>query len=539
MTEQLEHLLRILAGLGLFFVGIKMLGKSLRSMASSSFRRRAQKMSATVWLAALWGSVAGFATQSGRTTALILASLVQGRILEVRMAAPLVIWANFGCTLIVFAAVFPIKFLILFLLGVTGISLAFEKPRKFQSVVSAAFGLALMLYGLAQISEAAGGFTEYRWFTDSMHLMNKSFVLAFFIGLALTVIAQSHMAIILIALAMTSSGLFDFEHAVMVIYGTHVGSSVITYLTGAHFKGRAMQVVWVQVLYNLVIVAIFLSLFVVEKIFGTHFLHQLALSLSDEVDVQAAIVAILMNLVGPLLLMVTLKPFLRVCERRSPPLETENLSQPEYLQDDLVNSPVAGLMLCEKEQLRLLRRLPHYLAALRDGQDKPKVEPPVYHQAYGEVSRYIQHFQNSLITHSLSADETEWLVNLQNRQELLNTIEAACFTLWEELNGLPDSSNVHLLGQQIIEALDTMILTAISALDDRDLGECDMLDTMTAERGESMEQIRKRYLASADNVSPEHRNNVLRITSVFERASWSLGRYGKLLRIAPLEWKEA
>lgn len=540
MTDQLEQVLRILAGLGMFFFGIKMLGKSLRTLASGPFRKRARQLSATVWLAALWGGIAGFATQSGRTTALILASLVQGRILEVRMAAPLVIWANFGCTLIVFAAVFPIKYLVLFLLGLTGVGVAFEKPKRFLTTVSAGFGLALMLYGLSVISGAAGAFTHYEWFTDSMRLMNQSFLLAFFIGLVLTIVAQSHMAIILITLAMTDSGLFDFEHAVMIIYGTHLGSSAITYLTGAHFKGRAMQVVWVQVLYNFVAVAIFLSLFVIEQIFDTQILQRLALSLSDQVDVQAAIVAITMNLVGPVLLTLTLNPFVRACENMSPPLVTENLSQPEYLQEDLAHSsPVAGLMLCEKEQLRLLKRLPDYLASLRHGEAKPRVDPTAYHQAYAEVLRHIQSFQSSLITHALSPEDTEWLVNLQNRQELLNTIEAACYSLWEELHGLPESDTAFLLGQQIIEALDTMILTSISALEERDITECDLLNTMTAERGESMEQIRKRYLASAEAVSPEQRNYVMHVTSVFERATWSLGRFGKLMRVAPLDWKEA
>ncbi|WP_309395893.1 Na/Pi cotransporter family protein [Cerasicoccus maritimus] len=526
MTKQLLY---ILAGLGLFFVGIKMLNKNLRVMASGPFRRLARKMSANVVVAAFWGAVSGFATQSGRTTSLILASLVQGRIVEVRSATPLVLWANLGCTLIVFAAVFPFDYFVLFVLGVSGICTAFEIPKKWKTGVTAVFGLSLMLFGLAEISAAAREFTHYGWFEDSMELINQSFIFAFVIGLALTVICQSHMAIILITLAMASSGFFDFEHAVMVIYGTHVGSSVITYLTGAHFKGRAQQLVWAQILYNLVAVALFLALFFVEQISDKHLLHDLAKSLADEVEVQAAIVALLMNLVTPLLLTLSIGRFISACERMSPPSETEELSQPEYLQDGMASSPVAGLMLCEKEQFRLLQRLPQYLASLRKGEAAPTVAPAAYHQAYAEISRHILHFQSSLISHSLSAEDTEWLINLQNRQELLTTIENACFSLCEELSSAQTNADVQMLGQQIIEALDTMILTAIAALEDNDPAECALLETMTAERGESMEQIRKRYLASADLLSANGRNQVMLITNIFERASWSLGRLGKLI----------
>lgn len=539
MTEQHLHiqLLNILAGLGLFFVGIKLLGRNLRALASGSFRRVAQKMSSTMWLSAFWGGFAGFVTQSGRTTALILGSLVQGRIMDVKSAIPIVIWANFGCTLIVFAAVFPINFFVLFVLGISGICMAFEKPRRYVNIVNAIFGLALMLYGLAAISHAASGFTQYMWFEDSMLLINKSFLLAFILGLGLTVLAQSHMAIILITLAMTDSGLLDFEHAVMVIYGTHVGSSIITYLTGAHFKGRAMQVVWAQINYNLVIVGIFLAIFFIEQLFGQPILVKIVRHVTDEADVGAALVAVVMNVIGPLVLMVLLRPFLRACERASPPLETEHLSHPEYLQDQMLDSPVTGLMLCEKEQLRLLKRLPEYLSAIRDSDDTAKADPVTYHQAYQEISRQILQFQSAMIAHSLSPANTEWLVNLQNRQDLLNTVEGACYELWNELNGASANPEVHQLGQQIIEALDTMVLTAIAAIEGNDQAECDMLNTMTSERGESMEQIRKRYLASAEKVSAGMRNQVLLVTNIFERATWALGRFGKLVSAAPLDEK--
>ncbi|WP_269543154.1 Na/Pi cotransporter family protein [Cerasicoccus fimbriatus] len=526
MTAQF---LNILAGLGLFFVGIKMLGKNLRAMASGPFRKLARKMSANACVAAFWGGVSGFATQSGRTTSLILASLVQGRIVDVRSAMPLVLWANFGCTLIVFAAVFPIDYLVLFALGITGICTAFEKPVKWKNVMAAIFGLSLMLFGLHEISQAAKEFTHYSWFEHSMELMNKSFIMAFLIGLVLTVICQSHMAIILITLAMTASGFFDFEHAIMVVYGTHVGSSVITYLTGAHFKGRAAQVVWGQVLYNLVAVAIFLSLFIFEMVGKTELLHSWVREWSDKPDMQVALVTLLMNVVTPVALTLVAGRFTALCEKSSPPTQTEHLSQPEYLQEDSKDSPMAGLMLCEKEQLRLLQRLPNYLATLREGEASLGVSPAAYHQAYSEISRQILHFQSAMITHSLSAEHTEWLINLQNRQDLLNTIEGACYSLCKELGEQQASPEIHQLSQQIIEALDTMILTAIAALEEYDASECVLLETMTAERGESMEQIRRRYLASADQVSAGMRNQVMHITNVFERASWALGRFGKLI----------
>ena len=129
MISPTELLLNVLAGLGLFFVGIKMVGRNLNTLASEQFRRRIRRASDNVWVSALFGAVTGFITQSGRTTSFIMASFVQGGLLDVRRALTIVMWANFGCTLIVSAAVFPIHLFALFLLGTAGACIAFERPK--------------------------------------------------------------------------------------------------------------------------------------------------------------------------------------------------------------------------------------------------------------------------------------------------------------------------------------------------------------------------------------------------------------------------
>ena len=45
--------------------------------------------------------------------------------------------------------------------------------------------------------------------------------------------------------------------------------------------------------------------------------------------------------------------------------------------------------------------------------------------------------------------------------------------------------------------------------------------------------MRKQYLAASESLSPAERNHILQLTSLFERASWSLNRFATLLREAP------
>ena len=60
-----------------------------------------------------------------------------------------------GCSLVIFAAVFPLHLLALFLLAAAGVCVAFERPRPLLNAASATFGLALMLFGLKMTSTTA------------------------------------------------------------------------------------------------------------------------------------------------------------------------------------------------------------------------------------------------------------------------------------------------------------------------------------------------------------------------------------------------
>jgi phosphate:Na+ symporter len=530
-----EILLKSLAGLGLLFVGIKMVTRNLSSMAGDQFRRGIERGSRRIGFAILFGSLAGFVTQSGRTTSFIVASFVQAGLINARRALPVVLWSNFGCALVIFAAIFPIYLFALFMLAAAGVCIAFERPRPLLNTATAVFGLALMLFGLQMMSSSAAVLTDLPWFSVALNVIKTSLAFAFLTGVILTVIAQSHLAIMLIAVSLASRGIFDFNQTLMVIYGAQAGAGLITYVTGIHFRGQPRQVVTAQVLYNFVGVAVFLALFVGQHIVGGHLdvMAWLARSLSLSIGAEAAVAAVVFNTATPLLLTAVLPWFHRLCVRLAPPLHEEDLARPLFLLNEVGENAVATLTLAEQEQLRLLRRLPAYCACLRDdpaaGKDLPS--PDAYHRAFGQVSKSIERFQRALMSQQMTPEDTEWLLNQQKRQELLNSIDDACYDLWETFQGI--GANAPALRHTIVECLDAILLTAIDGMANNDAEELGLLETMTRNHGAAMERVRKRYLAVSDSLPSEERNGILQITSIFERAAWSLRRFGELLRESP------
>jgi Na+/phosphate symporter len=320
----------------------------------------------------------------------------------------------------------------------------------------------------------------------------------------------------------------------MVILGAHAGASVITYITGIHFRGQPRQLVTAQVLYNLVAVSVFLVLFVLDHVIGGRdaLIPRLSHAITGTRGADAAVAALGMNAITSLLLTLARRPFHRLCLQLAPMLQEEGLARPQFLRAEVADSAVATLLLAEQEQLRLLKRTPAYTAAMRGepvAKDAPT--PAMYRDAFVQVSRCIEQSQTALMAQRMNPHETEWLLNQKKRQEMLAALDETCFEMCDISERL--TGRAAPVREAVVESLDTLLLTAISGMAQGDASELDVLDAMAGNRGPAMERMRNRHLALSEHLSPEQRSHVLQISNLYERAAWSLHRFSALLRASP------
>jgi len=531
----IELALTALAGLGLFFFSLKMVAHNLSAMAGDGLRRNLRSATGTRIGSMLIGVLAGLATQSGRITSFIMASFVQAGAINVARALPVVMWSNLGCALIIFVAVLPIHLAALLVIAIAGGCIAFERPRPLLNTANAAFGLGLMLFGLKMMSAAAPLLATLDGFNTVVAAMAQTPFYAFVAGLVLTLVAQSMIAVILLSIPLAAHGVIGLDQTLLLVCGTQVGASVITWVTGIHFRGEPRQVVIGQILYYLTVVALMLLEFAGERLFGQSggLLRALADGFGASAATQVALLMLVFNLATPLLLTAVAHAYTQLCARLAPPRGDEDLARPQFLHEEVRDNAATTLLLAEQEQLRLLKRLPQYFAYLR--QESPPrngISPTAYHAAFKSVSGQIRRFQGGLMAHSMTATDTEWLLNQQQRQELLATIEEACHDFCE-LGATCVRADLQPIVSALTEATDACVMTLIAAMADGDATELDMLALMTSDRGSAMEALRKEYLSSSDSLPPDARSQIVRLTSLFERAAWSLGRFGQLLRTSP------
>ena len=520
----------ILGGAGIFLVGIHFAGDYLQQMTSGTVRSIVTRVARNRVGMFLWGLFLGFFTQSGKASAFILSDFVQAGLMKPRQAAPMVYWGNAGSSLIAFVSMLSVKIFALLLLGVTAFGLTFHYPKKLVQGYGAMFGLGMIMFGLFLVKNGAAGFAAMEEVSNLVEFIHGAYLLCFIAGLVLTLVVQSNIAIMLITIAMATAGLFGLEEAAMCIFGAQAGTGVLTWIFSSHSKGSARQVVISQIAFDSIATVVFVALFYLEHWLGLPLLLSAARSVSDALSGQAIFVALAFQFGAAGLLVLIRDPVFDRIEKQFPPTATEVLSETQYLHKNAGDSPESGLLLVEREQIRLLERLPLYIDAVREESAGKRETPATYHAAFVEISGKIHATLSEISRLGLNASSSDELIRVTKMQEQLRRFEDMVFQLASEMSRSDISPRARELGNVIMESADFIMLTAIDAIQSREEGEIDTLETLTQDRSGLMTKMRHNYFNSEKELSDADRDFVLDITILFENVVHTLARYGVLLK---------
>ena len=521
----------VFGGIGIFLIGIHFAGEHLKQMMGGRFEKWVGRFISNRFGVIVLGGGLGFLTQSGKAAAFILADLVQVKLLTSRQAGLVVFWANVGCSLLVFASMLSLKVFSLVVLGVTAMGLTFHYPKRLVQTYGSLFGLAMIMYGLYLVKDGAAGVFSGGWMPEFISLLHGTFALPFIAGLILTLLIQSNLAVMMLAIALASSQLFSLPETAMVMFGAQAGTGILTYIFSFHAQGRARQAVASQIAFDLVATTAFVSLFVVEVVFGVPLLLAAIEAVFSKLSTQVVALAIIFQTLSALLLVALRQLVFPKIERLFPPSVTESLSEPKFVHIEAAVTPELGMMLIEKEQRRLLQRLPLYIEYARGELDQKQLTAPSnYHAAFTSISGVINQTLSSISRHNLNQVLAESLISSTKIQEQLVTLESYVYQIAEKLQGYEEKGSASHLGSNALEGVDFLLLTAIEALESGDEMDIDMLASMTQDRADMMANLRKAYFQAEQGLNNEARSFVLDVTMLLENIVKTLSRYGQVLK---------
>jgi phosphate:Na+ symporter len=521
----------LVAGLGLFFFGLHLVGNNLKQSSSRQFRSLIARFTDTVWRGSLLGLLAGVCMQSTSAVAVILASMVASGLVTVRQALPIVTWANVGTTLIVFSGVFDVQILVLYCLGVSTTVFAFSGEVRWKPLCGVLLGISLLFFGINMMKTSAAGMQSYDWFDAVMDSAHGSYLLAFAAGALLSFLTQSTTAVALLAVTLAHAGLLRVEETMMIVYGGNLGSTFARMILSSGLKGSSRQIGHFQDLFKIAGSLLFVLLFYVEEYAGVPLIKALCCALSDRLDWQAALSNLLCNLVPALIFTPLLVPTRRLLHHYWPATAAEDFVQLKYLHPQALTDPDTAIDLIEKEQMRLLTRLPDCVDALRPPEPGTnRTDYRTIHTAFQVLFKEVQSYLASLLHMPLSRTTSGRLTNVHDRHGVIGFLEETVFHVVSSVKVTRPSPQLAPLVQNMTEALDFLLVTAGEAVTTLDPQEAELMAGLCGDRGDLLARIRNLYLSNEQGLPPQDKVLLLGLTTHFDRVVWLVRRLAELLQ---------
>ena len=202
----MEIVADIIAGLGLFFIGVRSIGTHMKQMTGARFRSWVAWATGHHLSAALVGTAAGIVTQSSNAVTFISVSLVTSGMITPARALPVLAWANVGTALLVFLATLDIHIAVLFLLGVVGFCYYFglNERERGRHLIGALYGVGMLFFGVWLIKQGARPMKDLESVRAFIRFSAQSQLLPFIAGLLLTLVIQSSSTMSAIAVTMAA-----------------------------------------------------------------------------------------------------------------------------------------------------------------------------------------------------------------------------------------------------------------------------------------------------------------------------------------------
>jgi phosphate:Na+ symporter len=527
----LKIFLSIFAGLGLFFIGIRLMADHLQQIAGRKMRRLVGRSMTHQLSGAVFGLTAGAVMQSTNAVIQMLGTLVSAGVMDTRKAFPVINWANLGTSMILLLSLFSMNLLVLTLIGLTGVAYFFRLNHSVlhRHWVKALLGIGLLFLGIDFIKHGSSLLKEAGWLKDYIFMSGGSHGLNFLVGFVVTLLVQSSSIITVVAMSVVSVGLLDLGQGVVIVLGASLASGVNAWMLGNNLTGYARQLVFYQLILKVLGVAATGLLLILEALTGLPLLMTAIQLTGISPAFTLAVIYMLVQVISDLVA----HPFHHTIEhaltRLSPPTEIEVVGKPHYLSDHALGEPQSALVLVEREQEELLAKLPDFINPLREDSVTPAYKVESLHDAGQKVAAECAEFLTNIADQHHSRDVLERVVLLRQRNELIRSLQEVLRDLYLEIQPIDHGESAQQLLHGMLESLHLLLLTLSEAQAEWNPEDMEILRSLTHDRSEMMDSIRRRFIGMEHTLSKEAQQSIFAVTMHFERVVWLLRRYVLLL----------
>ena len=441
----IQNLIWLLAGVGIFIVGMNFLSGALEKSAGKGLKKLLEKISNNRFSGVGIGAGATALVQSSSATTVMVIGLVNAGVMTLIQATPIIMGANIGTTITgVLVALKNDYFnMLMYFLAFAGVMMGFFKNEKLKLAGSLCSGLGLIFVGLEVMSsdQAFGSPEVMEMFTNIFARVDFPLLLIL-IGAIFTALIQSSSAATGVVITMVGTGVMSLDLALFIILGANIGTCVTALLASVGANSNSKRVAFIHFTFNAIGTALFAALIWIFKgpvvnILTSIFPGEDPMAL----QMRVSIFQVIFNVSTTLILLPFVKQLVGlsklVIRDKKEDVATQSL---KYVDERLLSTPSVALMHVKKEI--------NYMIDLVE--ENMKNSFVAMYQGTSEYSESVM--KNEDIINFTNSELTKFLIKLSsNVDQKSEKIIGSYFHVLNDLERIGDhAKDIHEMGIEMI-----------------------------------------------------------------------------------------
>ncbi len=504
ILQLIQSLIWLLAGVGVFIVGMNFLSDALEKTAGSGMKKLLGKISNNRFSGVGIGAGVTAIIQSSSATSVMVIGLVNAGVMTLMQATPIIMGANIGTTITGILVALKNDFfdILMYLFAFAGVMMGFFKKEKIKLAGLLCSGLGLIFVGLNIMSseEAFGSPMVEEMFTNIFSVVNHPLLLIL-IGVIFTALIQSSSAATGVVITMVGTGILPLSLALLIVLGANIGTCVTALLASVGANANSKRVALIHFTFNAIGTALFAIFIWIFKEPMINFL--ISVFPGDDpmsLQMRVSLFHVIFNVSTTLVLLPFVKQLVSystlVIRDKKTEEETRSL---KFVDDRLITTPPVALMQVQKEMNYMLElvetNIKNSFVAMETG--SPKFAESV--------------MENEAIVNFTNSALTKFLIKLSAYVETSDEkVIGSYFHVLNDLERIGDhAENFHKIGEEMIKkeiifsdkakrdifamkkAVEAMFLIAKDAFENRNSD--NLLDLTELEN--QVDEMKKRYTA--------------------------------------------
>lgn len=354
IMQLVQSLIWLLAGVGVFIVGMNFMSDALEKSAGEGMKRMLGRISGNRFSGVGIGAGVTAIIQSSSATSVMVIGLVNAGVMTLMQATPILMGAKIGTTITGILVSLKNDYfdMLMYLLAFAGIMMGFAKKEKVKISGLLCSGLGLIFVGLNIMSsdQAFGNALVENLFQGIFRAIDFPLLLVL-VGVIFTALIQSSSAATGVVITMVGTGVMELHQALFIVLGANLGTCVTALLASVGGNTNARRVTLIYLTFTSIGMGLFTAL---VWIFKSQFVGLLTAFFpnDDPMSLQMRVSSfhVLFNVSTTALLLPFVTPLVKFSERmiKDKPSLEETLTL-KYVDDRLITTPPVALMQVKKE----------------------------------------------------------------------------------------------------------------------------------------------------------------------------------------------